>query len=104
MKEKNKLNEMEESKKQKSAKSSFNNSPPLKTPSYDERKPSILDDKDNNNTGTVCTPQLMKKSVVSSGNTNYDRRSEGDECFCDNSCTGNFFSYHKKPKKQQQNH
>ena len=100
IKEKNKLmNENEESKRQSSAKSSFSKGIPVaaNTPSYDERKPSILDDKDNN-TSTV-SPEFTKKSVVASKNSNSDKRNEGHDCFCDNSCTGNLFSYQRKSKK-----
>ena len=100
IKEKNKLmNEIEESKRQSSARSSISKGIPIvvNTPSYDERKPSILDDKDNN-TSTV-SPEFTKKSVVAYKNSNFDKRTEGEECFCDNSCTGNLFSYQKKSKK-----
>lgn len=96
-KEKNKLVEQEEQKKQISNKSSFTNSLAQNNlvsnnqNSYDYRKPSILDEKNDE----LTTPQLNKTSVVKHSHLN-GRKKSPDEVFCDNACTGAFFSYHKK--------
>ena len=100
--DKNKNPENEESKKQKSAKSSIINETINNTynisynnnSSYDDRKPSILEERDN-----VSTPALLgKKSVVTQGNNDFLKRNE-EEFFCDNSCAGNLFAYHKQKKQ-----
>lgn len=97
MKEKSKNLEPEEQKKQFSRKSSFTNShlspsQPLPTTSYDNRKPSILED------NTLSSALLNKKISVAQATPNENRPKSQDEMFCDNSCTGAFFSYHKVDK------
>lgn len=66
-------------------------------PSYDDRKPSILDEKDYN----FAAPKTNNKSLINQENLNnsLSSRINNEELFCDNSCTGSFFAYHKQKKE-----
>ena len=59
----------------------------------------ILDLDDNSY--NIATPQTNKKSVVTHDNLNNNEnsRKSDDEIFCDNSCTGTLFAYHKQKRK-----